>query len=247
MTNQYGWLIASLWYTTALFATVYPCVTYMSKSFEKNVAVLLLGDDVIPIGVICILADLGFGLSCYIFLQLAKQYGEQEYAPQAPKYLGAFQLYMDGTVRKYPSGFIRYLPFAFLLTFLLPALMGLYLTCILGEVHIFLQSLAGYLIVFSIQIAMETTRLFNRNQMTSSVPFSFGLYRFWQIARGLILCTQHLAADDTNTTQGAYRIAQACLLMLLSFWVFDHAVTSTLLPWMLNVQCMAQGKVKKSH
>lgn len=226
--------MASLWYTTALFAAVYPCVTYLSDTYGKeNQTVVLVGNIDFPIGALFIIADAGFGLSCFVFLQLAKTYGEQVYAPQAPQYPGAFQQRMDGTSRKYPSGFIGYLPFAFSLTFLLPVLVGLYLVFILGEVQIFLQSLAGYLIVFSIQIVMET-KIFNRNQMTSSVPFSFGLYRFWQIVRGLVMCT----LSASHAALGACRISQACLLVLLAFWTFDHAVTSTLLPWMLNVQCI---------
>ncbi|WPT11651.1 hypothetical protein PSENEW3n2_00005151 [Picochlorum sp. SENEW3] len=240
--NEYGWVIASLWYTTAVFAAVYPCVTHLSDTYGKeNQTVVLLRNINIPIGTLFLIADAGFGLSCFVFLQLAKAYGEQVYAPQAPRYPGAFQQRMDGTsLKKYPSGFLRYLPFAFSLTFLLPILVGLYLVFILGEVQVFLQSLAGYLIVFSIQIVMETN-IFNRNQMTSSVPFSFGLYRFWQIVRGLVMCTLSASRD----AQGACRISQACLLMLLAFWIFDHAVTSTLLPWMLNVQCIETRA--KSH
>lgn len=67
--------------------------------------------------------------------------------------------------------------------------------------------------------------------MSPAIPFTFGPYRMWQLARGLWALGMGQAA-----VAGAPGWAASLLVFELAFWVFDHGVTALQLPWVFNWQ-----------
>lgn len=199
------------------------------------------GDEHHTLGISMISSDSGFSIASVLFLWCAEIYGKA-YAKDALPYKGAFQHPGGGT--RPPEGFSIYLPFAFLTTFIVPVLYVYYLTVYYRDPQgiAIIGSIVGYVIVFAVQIALET-KLFNRKQMTSSVPFTFGLYRFWQLSRTLWL--EYLRIHRTDGVTAAETPTLVVLLCLVSFWIYDHGVTSIILPWMLNVQLLSEQDMRK--
>lgn len=64
------------------------------------------------------------------------------------------------------------------------------------------------------------------NPLSPTIPFAFGPYRFWQLARSLWALGAHQPAVAAAPTWAA-----PLLVFLLAFWCFDHGVTA-LQVWM---------------
>lgn len=93
--------------------------------------------------------------------------------------------------------------------------------------------LGGYMGAFVVQMALETA-LFHRNPISPAIPYAFGPFRFWQLARSLWL----LAAGGAP---GAPAWAAPMLLGLLAFWVLDHGVTLSQMPHIMNHHLLSTG------
>lgn len=64
------------------------------------------------------------------------------------------------------------------------------------------------------------------NPLSPAIPFTFGPYRFWQLARSLWALGSRIPA-----VAGAPAWVAPFTLFLLAFWIFDHGVTALQLPW----------------
>lgn len=64
------------------------------------------------------------------------------------------------------------------------------------------------------------------NPLSPAIPFTFGPYRMWQLARALWALGAHVPA-----AAGAPAWLAPFIAFLLAFWVFDHGVTALQLPW----------------
>jgi hypothetical protein len=260
MAHGIGWLWCSLWYTSTTLAAVYASIhPLLHLSWHHNNHQLTF-EIIQDLGWTFTAADTLFSISAVIFLLLSSRYGHH-YAPNATPYSGAFHLhsrnfFSNGEKRdkKYPTGFhTYYIPFALFISLISPALTSaLACTYAAARWEIIYVCFAGYFIVFIVQIALET-RFLNRNHMTSSIPFTFGLYRFWQLSRtllthGIIIMDENVMGRVHSTITSHQHDMDALglnmiwmnVLVLLVFWIFDHAVTATLLPWMMNVHLLTK-------
>ena len=255
MAHGIGWLYCSLWYTSTTLGAVYTAIhplIRLSENYENHQIT-----SIQDLAWTYTAADTLFSISAVVFLLLASRYGHH-YAPNATPYSGPFHLHSRSLFsigkthdRKYPTGFhTYYIPCALFISLISPAL-----TCVLASMYaaaryeIICACFAGYFVVFLVQIALET-RFFNRNHLTSSIPFTFGLYRFWQLGRTLI--TYRIIMDDAldsgqsashqHDTLIGLNMIWMNVLVLLVFWTYDHAVTATLLPWMMNVHLLAKDE-----
>lgn len=64
------------------------------------------------------------------------------------------------------------------------------------------------------------------NPLSPAIPFTFGPYRMWQLARSL-----WALGSGVPAVAGAPAWAVPFTLFLLAFWIFDHGVTALQLPW----------------
>ena len=260
------WLLCAFWYLCTYSLAVY---MPLSRLLDHRPA---SGSTIASLPFHAVVWDCIFSVAVVIYLFSSEWYGKR-YFPNAYAYPGAFRTASGD--RRNPYGFITYLPFAFLLSFATPFVVFLYVCVVSSSITGAASVLLGYLVFFSVQIALEV-KYFNRKHMTSSIPFAFGLYRFWQLIRGtwytIVLMhaseaggktdsaswhhdvdtSWHMAgsiqaADDSTTSSlpdsvTNILLVRYTLITLLCFWVFDHAVTATLLPWMLNGQLATMAR-----
>lgn len=78
--------------------------------------------------------------------------------------------------------------------------------------------------------------------MSPAIPILFGLYRFWQLSRGLWLL--HLPAAAGGLAAPIKGWLSRVLRYELLFWSFDWAVVLAFLPWTYDWARQRRGPEK---